>query len=171
MNAPNSTQPAAKITKNTQALIQRQLNARKSSSAPITASVITDCIASCASNYPACIARTLCYETAMRILFIGDIVGKPGRDVVGAELPRLIETLKLDFVIANGENAAGGFGLTRAIANEFFATAADCITPGNHWPDQKEILSFIGDEDRVLRPRNLPPGTPGKRAGLYQAKS
>jgi metallophosphoesterase (TIGR00282 family) len=107
----------------------------------------------------------------MRILFLGDVIGKPGRDVVHAELPRLIETLKLDFVILNGENAAGGFGLTRAIANEFFALGVDCITTGNHWADQREILTFIGDEDRVLRPRNLPKGAPGKGANLYQARS
>ncbi len=107
----------------------------------------------------------------MKILFIGDIIGRTGRDVVSAELPRLIERLKLDFVIVNGENAAGGFGITRAIANEFFALGIDCITTGNHWADQKEILSFIGDEDRVLRPTNLPKGTPGKGANLYQAKN
>jgi len=107
----------------------------------------------------------------MRILFIGDIVGRAGRDVVAQELPRLMDSLKLDFVIANGENAAGGFGLTRAIANEFFAMGVDCITTGNHWLDQREILSFIDDEDRILRPCNLPAGTPGKGANLYQAKS
>jgi metallophosphoesterase (TIGR00282 family) len=86
-------------------------------------------------------------------------------------VPSLRESLKLDFVVANGENAAGGFGLTRAIANEFFASGVDCITTGNHWADQKEILSFIGDEDRILRPRNLPPGAPGKGANLYQARN
>jgi metallophosphoesterase (TIGR00282 family) len=107
----------------------------------------------------------------MHILFIGDIMGRPGRDVVAAELPRLKETLKLDFVIANGENAAGGFGLTRAIADDLFAMGIDCLTTGNHWADQKEILSFIDHEDRILRPRNYPLGTPGKGAGLYEARS
>ncbi|MGA9796643.1 MAG: TIGR00282 family metallophosphoesterase [Rhizomicrobium sp.] len=107
----------------------------------------------------------------MRILFIGDVIGRPGRDVVSAELPRLIDRLGLDFVIVNGENAAGGFGLTRAIAGEFFALGVDCITTGNHWADQKEILSFLDDEDRVLRPSNLPKGTPGKGANLYQART
>ena len=107
----------------------------------------------------------------MRLLFIGDIMGKPGRDVLAAELPRLIDRLKLDFIIVNGENAAGGFGITRAIANEFFAVGVDCITTGNHWADQREILTFIGDEDRVLRPRNLPSGAPGKGANLYQARN
>ena len=107
----------------------------------------------------------------MRILFIGDVIGRPGRDVVNAQVPVLRESLKLDFVVANGENSAGGFGLTRAIANEFFASGIDCITTGNHWADQKEILSFLGDEDRILRPRNLPPGAPGKGANLYQARN
>jgi hypothetical protein len=107
----------------------------------------------------------------MRILFIGDIIGRPGREVVNAQVPVLRESLRLDFVVANGENAAGGFGLTRAIANEFFASGVDCITTGNHWADQKEILSFIGDEDRILRPRNLPPGAPGRGANLYQARN
>jgi 2',3'-cyclic-nucleotide 2'-phosphodiesterase len=106
----------------------------------------------------------------MRILFIGDIIGKPGRDVVAEELPRLRDLLKLDFVIANGENAAGGFGITRATANELFSAGADCITTGNHWADQKEILSYIRDEDRILRPKNYPAGTPGKGANLFVAR-
>jgi len=104
----------------------------------------------------------------MNLLFLGDIVGKPGRDVVHAELPRLKQSLKLDFVIANGENAAGGFGLTRAIAEEFFAIGIDVISTGNHWADQKEILTYIDSEDRILRPANYPKGTPGHGANLYQ---
>ncbi|HEY6579335.1 MAG TPA: YmdB family metallophosphoesterase, partial [Rhizomicrobium sp.] len=107
----------------------------------------------------------------MRILFIGDIVGRPGREVVGAELPLLRERLSLDFVIGNGENAAGGFGLTRKTATELFASGVDVLTTGNHWADQKEILSYIGDEDRILRPRNYPEGTPGRGAGLYETQS
>src|SRR5947199_1965644 len=107
----------------------------------------------------------------MRILFIGDVMGRPGREVVTTQVPLLRESLQLDFVVANGENAAGGFGLTRAIANDFFASGVDCITTGNHWADQKEILSFIGDEDRILRPCNLPAGAPGKGANLYQARN
>jgi len=104
----------------------------------------------------------------MHILFIGDIIGKPGRDVVAAELPRLRTRLKLDLVIANGENAAGGFGLTRAITEEFFGCGIDVISTGNHWADQKEILTFIESEDRILRPLNYPKGTPGRGANLYQ---
>jgi 2',3'-cyclic-nucleotide 2'-phosphodiesterase len=106
----------------------------------------------------------------MHILFIGDIIGRPGREVVAAELPRLREALALDFVAVNGENLAGGFGITRATANEMFALGVDVITSGNHWLDQREILSFIDHEDRILRPRNYPPGTPGKGAGLFETR-
>jgi metallophosphoesterase (TIGR00282 family) len=107
----------------------------------------------------------------MRILFIGDVIGRPGRDVVAAELPQLRDALKLDFVVINGENLAGGFGVTRLVANEMFAVGVDVITTGNHWLDQREILSFIDHDDRILRPRNYPAGTPGKGAGLYDTRS
>ena len=106
----------------------------------------------------------------MRILFIGDIIGRPGRDVVSNELPGLRDMLAIDFVIGNGENAAGGFGLTRKVANELFATGVDVLTTGNHWADQKEILSFIDDEDRILRPLNYPAGTPGRGTGLFDTR-
>src|SRR5580692_174209 len=112
--------------------------------------------------------RCVLYDAPMRILFIGDIIGKPGRDVVNAELPRLKDSLKLDLVIVNGENAAHGFGLTQSIAREFFAMGVDVISTGNHWADQKEILTYIDNEDRVLRPANYPKGTPGRGANLYQ---
>jgi metallophosphoesterase (TIGR00282 family) len=104
----------------------------------------------------------------MKILFLGDIIGKPGRDAVAAELPGLKAALKPDLVIANGENAAHGFGLTRAIAEEFFGMGIDVISTGNHWADQKEILTYIDTEDRILRPRNYPRGTPGRGSNLYQ---
>jgi metallophosphoesterase (TIGR00282 family) len=107
----------------------------------------------------------------MRILFVGDIIGRPGRDVVAIELPGLRARLGIDFVIGNGENAAGGFGLTRKTANELFSSGVDVLTSGNHWADQKEILSFIDDEDRILRPRNYPRSTPGKGAGLYETRA
>src|SRR5690348_5319707 len=106
----------------------------------------------------------------MHILFIGDVIGKPGRDAIAQELPALQSALSLDLIIANGENAAHGFGLTQAIAREFFALGIDVITTGNHWADQKEILSFIDDEDRILRPLNYPKGTPGRGANLYQTR-
>jgi len=107
----------------------------------------------------------------MNILFLGDIIGKPGRDVVYAELPRLRDALKLDLVIANGENAAHGFGLTRAIAEEFFGIGIDVISTGNHWADQKEILTYMEGEDRVIRPVNYPKGTPGRGATLVTTAS
>ena len=88
----------------------------------------------------------------MRILFIGDVMGRAGRDVLASELPGLRERLNIEFVVANGENAAGGFGITRNVANELFATGVDVLTSGNHWLDQREILSFIDDEDRILGP-------------------
>jgi len=104
----------------------------------------------------------------MNLLFIGDIIGKPGRDVLAAQLPNLRASLKLDLVIVNGENAAGGFGITRAISEEFFGLGVDVISTGNHWADQKEILTYIETEDRILRPANYPRGTPGRGANLYQ---
>ena len=88
--------------------------------------------------------------------------------MVAAQLPRLRDQLKLDVVIANGENAAGGFGLTRAVAEEFYGVGVDIITTGNHWADQKEILTLIEADDRILRPLNYPKGTPGRGANLYQ---
>ena len=103
----------------------------------------------------------------MNILFLGDIIGRPGRDGVAAHLPALKAALKPDLVIANGENAAGGFGLTRAIAEEFFGMGIDVISTGNHWADQKEIYAYIETEDRILRPQNYPKGTPGRGANLY----
>src|SRR5580700_304646 len=107
----------------------------------------------------------------MNILFLGDIIGKPGREAVAAHLPELKAALKPDLVIVNGENAAGGFGLTRAIAEEFFAMGIDVISTGNHWADQKEILTYIDSEDRILRPVNYPKGTPGRGANLYKTPS
>ena len=93
----------------------------------------------------------------MRILHIGDVIGRPGRDVISAELPGLRDRLALDFVILNGENAAGGFGLTRVVANDLFACGVDVLTTGNHWLDQREILSFINDEDRILSAHQVIP--------------
>src|SRR3984885_8328888 len=107
----------------------------------------------------------------MNILFLGDVIGKPGRDGAAAELPALKRALKPDLIIANGENAAGGFGLTRGIAEEFFAMGVDVISTGNHWADQKEILTYIDNEDRILRPANYPKGTPGRGANVYKTPS
>lgn len=100
----------------------------------------------------------------LKLLFLGDIVGRAGRQAIEAHLPRLREELQLDAIIINAENAAAGFGLTRKIADDLFALGADVITTGNHVWDQKEILNWIGDEPRVLRPLNLPEGAPGQGA-------
>jgi hypothetical protein len=104
----------------------------------------------------------------MRILFLGDIVGKTGRDVVLRHLPRLQDELRVDFTIVNGENAAHGFGITAKICDELFEAGVDVISTGNHVWDQKEALTHIEREDRLLRPINFPKGTPGKGAGLFQ---
>lgn len=105
----------------------------------------------------------------MRLLFIGDVVGRAGRRVVQEQLPALRDRLKAEFVVLNGENAAGGFGITESIAAEFLDNGADVITTGNHVWDQKEALVFIEREPRMLRPMNYPEGTPGKGAGLFKA--
>ncbi|MFN4185887.1 MAG: YmdB family metallophosphoesterase, partial [Hyphomonas sp.] len=88
----------------------------------------------------------------MKLAFFGDVVGKPGRAAVLEYLPELRTRLKLDFVVVNGENAAGGFGLTRQIAEEFFGAGADCLTLGDHAWDQREALTYIEREPRLLRP-------------------
>src|ERR1700752_555923 len=107
----------------------------------------------------------------MRILFIGDIVGCSGRAVVLERLPRLIRDWQLDFVAINGENAAGGFGITEAIYQEFVDAGVDVITGGNHSWDQKEALVFIERAPQLLRPVNYPAGTPGRGAALIEAKN
>jgi metallophosphoesterase (TIGR00282 family) len=107
----------------------------------------------------------------MRILFIGDIVGRSGRAIVLERLPALIRDWKLDFVAINGENAAGGFGITEPIYHELVDVGADVITGGNHSWDQKEALVFIERAPKLLRPINFPPGTPGRGAAMIEARS
>jgi len=107
----------------------------------------------------------------MRLLFMGDIVGRSGRDALVAELPALRRELGLDFVVVNGENAAGGFGITGAICDEILDAGADVITLGNHSWDQREALVFIERAPRLIRPANFPPGTPGRGAALVDTKS
>jgi 2',3'-cyclic-nucleotide 2'-phosphodiesterase len=104
----------------------------------------------------------------MRLLFIGDIVGRSGRIVLGEELPKLRQAWQLDCVIVNGENAAGGFGITEPILADFLAAGADCVTLGNHAFDQREALTFIAHQRRLIRPLNYPRGTPGAGAGLIE---
>ncbi len=107
----------------------------------------------------------------MRILFIGDIVGRSGRAVLLQRLPCLLRDWKLDLVAVNGENAAGGFGITEAIYAEFVDAGCDVITGGNHSWDQKEALVFIERAPKLLRPVNFPPGTPGRGATVINARN
>lgn len=107
----------------------------------------------------------------MRLLFLGDVVGRSGRTIVGQRLPRLIADWKLDFVVLNGENAAGGFGITEAIYQEFIDAGADVITLGNHSWDQREAMVFIERAPHLLRPLNYPPGTPGRGSVVAPAKN
>jgi len=104
----------------------------------------------------------------VRVLFVGDVVGRPGREAVQALLPGLRRETGADLVIANGENAAGGAGLTAALAHELRAAGADVVTNGNHVWDQRSFVSEIDQLDFCIRPLNLPPGNPGR--GWMMAK-
>ena len=103
----------------------------------------------------------------MRILFLGDVVGRSGREAVARHLPDLRARLAPDLVVINAENAAHGFGLTPEIARALFAAGADVLTLGNHAWDRREIIPYIEGEPRLLRPLNYPPGTPGRGAGVF----
>src|ERR1700760_3934746 len=97
----------------------------------------------------------------MKILFLGDVMGRSGRDAVCEWLPKARREHALDFAVVNGENAAGGFGITPAIAEDFFKAGTDVITTGNHVWDQQEVVPYIAHEKRLLRPNNYPEATPG----------
>jgi metallophosphoesterase (TIGR00282 family) len=107
----------------------------------------------------------------LRLLFVGDVVGRPGRRALAERLPALRSELRPDFVLVNGENAAGGFGLTRETFDEIIAAGADVVTLGNHTWDKKEILGFIDAEPRLVRPANYPPGVPGNGAALVEGRT
>src|SRR3972149_121082 len=98
----------------------------------------------------------------MRVLMVGDVIGRPGRRAVTRLLPGIRDELRLDLVIANGENSAGGRGLTLSTASELFAAGVDVITSGNHIWDQKEIVQHLEGEMPIVRPLNYPPGLPGR---------
>ena len=107
----------------------------------------------------------------MRILFIGDIVGRPGRQLVKTGLSALVSRHEIDFVVANAENAAAGFGITREIGDELLDLGIDVMTSGNHIWDKREALDYIGTEPRLLRPANYPAGAPGNGSYLARARS
>jgi metallophosphoesterase (TIGR00282 family) len=106
----------------------------------------------------------------VKILFIGDIVGSPGRNAVKILLPKLRAQHGLDVIIANGENSAGGNGITPDIAAELFSYGVDAITTGDHLWDQKEVMELLQNEKRFLRPLNYPPGTPGKGSTILKIR-
>ena len=103
----------------------------------------------------------------MRILFLGDIVGRTGRDAVVAALPELRRVLRADLVVVNAENASHGFGLSPDMAKALFEAGADVLTLGNHSWDRKEIIPYIADSKRLVRPLNYPPGTPGSGTAFF----
>ena len=107
----------------------------------------------------------------MKLLFIGDIVGRPGRDLVRTGLPVIVAHYGIDFVIANGENAAAGFGITRDIGEQLFSYGIEVMTSGNHIWDKKEVLDYLPREPRLLRPANFPAGAPGHGAYLATARN
>jgi len=107
----------------------------------------------------------------MKILFIGDIVGSPGRQALSALLPKLKKEHGLDFVIANAENAAGGSGITAKVAQELFSSGADVLTSGDHIWKKSEIFDIINQEERILRPLNFPEGAPGRGYGVFKSKN
>lgn len=108
-------------------------------------------------------------DGSLRILFIGDIVGRPGRDLIRTGLERLVEHTGADLVVANAENAAAGYGITRDIGDRLLSGGVDVMTTGNHVWDRREAIDYIGTEPRLLRPANYPAGTPGN--GSYLART
>lgn len=104
----------------------------------------------------------------MRLLFIGDIVGRAGRKVLADNLYRVVDRQMVDLVVANGENAASGYGLTHKVLDELFAAGVDVVTSGNHIWDKREIIDDLKRESRLLRPANYPSGLPGRGAGIYE---
>lgn len=103
----------------------------------------------------------------VKLLFIGDIIGKAGRQAISRELHRLVDRYMVDLVIANGENAAGGFGLTEEVAGDLFKLGINVLTSGNHIWDKKDSLDFIKREERIIRPANYPEGTPGRGSTVF----
>lgn len=107
----------------------------------------------------------------MNILFIGDVVGRPGREALRARLPKLVQQYQVDFVIANAENSAGGLGVTPETAREMLACGVDVLTTGNHVWKHREFIEYAQGEARLLRPANYPSGAPGRGAGVFATPS
>jgi len=107
---------------------------------------------------------------AVRVLFLGDVCAEPGRKAVEQELAGLRQRLDVDFVIANGENAAGGYGITPVIADGLLNAGVGCITTGDHAYDRKEVWEYLGTEPKILRPLNFPPQAPGRGYGIYDLR-
>ena len=107
----------------------------------------------------------------MNLLFVADVMGGPGRKVVASILPILRKERKLDFVVLNGENSAGGFGMTYETAQEFFDMGVDVLTTGNHIWDRKDFYPYLDSETNVLRPLNYPPDNPGHGSGVFHTKN
>ncbi len=107
----------------------------------------------------------------MKVLCIGDVMGEPGRRTLARMVPRLVAQRQIDAVIANGENVAGGFGITRELAEELFETGVSVITTGNHASDKKEAVEYFSREPRLLRPGNYPPGVPGNGSVVFETAS
>ncbi|WBU64581.1 TIGR00282 family metallophosphoesterase [Paracoccus aerodenitrificans] len=105
----------------------------------------------------------------MRILFLGDVMGRAGRAAIAGQLPELRQVLRADFCVVNGENASGGMGLTGGHAQLLLEAGADVVTLGDHAFDQRDMLSFIEKEPRVLRPMNFAKDAPGRGAGVFEA--
>lgn len=107
----------------------------------------------------------------MRLLFLGDVMGRAGRELVYDTLPQIRQQFKLDFVVVNGENSAGGFGISEEIALDLYDAGADVITMGDHCWDKKEALIFVEKYDYLVRPVNFTEGTPGRGTGFYKARN
>jgi len=110
-------------------------------------------------------------EPLLSVLFIGDIIGRPGRKAVAKHLPGLVAEHDVSFCVANAENAAGGKGLTRKVAAELYDAGVDVLTLGNHAWANREIFDFIDEDDRIVRPENFPPGAPGRGFGVYTSST
>lgn len=120
------------------------------------------------SPFPSLAGSFSTFGVVLKILFIGDIIGRPGRQLIRDLLPRLVDQHMIDLVIANGENAAAGFGLTPDVVSELFDLGIDVLTTGNHVWDKRDGLVCLDQEPALLRPANYPEGAPGRGVGVYE---